>query len=479
MIKKGFIVLAIVLSVGIAIAGITPLVFGIKAENAYRDWVEHLVEFGDFRVVSTKYNRGWFNSRAETVLEFSRRNKPILTFIEHDHLVHGPLALNDIFRGGASFEPFLARVKTQVWGEAKNEPELESMLQLLPPLEIETVFQLQGNCTSSISMQSFSYRHENLKESLTWKGLTGHSSFTREGSKTEVDLNLPGAELVDEDFSSSFADAGISLDSEDMENSKGRLYSISFKAKNAEIHNFSVDSGGIESVFLGGLETSWSSSTRNGLITGSQEIGFDKLILNDSNQIGPGEFKFTALNIDLKAFNGIRSSIYGSGAELLRDSEGGFAILGSVMKYLPQLAHDGPEFEIKKLSLVTPDGNLSGRAKIYLDSESSQLEHNPFYLIYAINAEAMLSIPKPMFESIIKEITRAELREASIEERKQPPAGDRLNRLVRSASDKRIKTLLRLNIFTFKDDKYELNLAYSKGLLELNGKSITTPLISP
>ena len=476
MIRKISVALAIIVLFLICTVGITTYVFGIKAEDAYHKWVEHWADVSNLRVVSKKYDRGWFSSNAETIFEYSSGNKPILTLSEYDYVIHGPIALKGISQREIKLEPFLAHIKTEIKGQLNNRPELADMLKLLPPLEIDTVFSFRGNGTSNISMQSFSYRHENLKESLNWKGLSGNSSFVPKGNKLRMDLNFPGLEIKDEDFSSSFSDAEIALDLEDAENKiNGQLDSISLNTKNIEIHNFSLGSDEIQLLSLNGLKSSWSSVVKNGLIIGSQKIGIDRLILNDSNRFGPGAFEFSVRNIDAKAFNDIKKSIYDSGGEVISDQQQGLAMLSGIIKYLPQLADDHAGFEITKLSLITPDGEFMANAKVYIDGKSSQLKLNPFYAIDAVNADAMISVPKVMFEHIIKEITREEIKETIKRKGEEMPAEDELSSIVESAANEKVKGLLDLNIFALDDEKYELRLIYSKGVLELNEKSIPIP----
>lgn len=480
MIRKFAIVLATIVFISILVVGVTPFVFGIRSENAYDKWVKNWAEVTNLRVVSKKYDRGWFSSDAETVFEYSRGGKPILTLTEYDNVIHGPIALKGILQGKIKLEPFLAHIKTEVRGELNNRSELADMLKLLPPLEIDTVFSLQGNGTSNIYMQSFSYRHENLKESLNWKGLSGSSSFVPKGNKLRMDINLPGLEIIDEDFSSSFSNAEVALNLEDAENKiNGQLDSISFKTKNIEIHNFSLGSEEIQLLSLNGLESSWSSVVKDELINGSQKIGFDNLAVNESNQFGPGTFEFSVRNIASDAFHEINKSIDSLGGDVITDQQKGLRTLGSIMKFLPRFADDHAEFEITKLSLNTTDGEFMAKAKVYIDGSSSQLKLNPFYAIEAVNADAMVSVPKSMFEHIIKEIAREEIKEAIKRKGEQMPDEDLLSSIAESASNEKIKSLLQLNIFVLDDEKYEIKLVYSKGVLELNGKSIPIPFVSP
>lgn len=480
MIRKFSIILAIIVFITILAVGVSTFVFGIKAENAYSKWVEHWAEVSNLRVVSKKYDRGWFSSNAETIFEYSKGDRPILTLSEHDYVVHGPIALKDILQRKIKLEPFLAHIKTEVRGQLNNRSELADMLKLLPPLEIDTVFSFRGDGISNISMQSFSYRHENLKEFLTWKGLSGNSSFVPKGNKLRMDLNLPGLEIVDEDFSSSFSNVEIALNLEDAKNkTNGQLDSLTFKAKNVEIHNFSLGSDEMQLLSLNGLESSWSSVMKDGLINGSQKFGFDKLTVNESNKFGPGAFEFSVRNIASDAFHDINKSIDSLSGEVITHQQKRLRTMGTIVKYLPRLADDHAEFEITKLSLTAPDGEFVANAKVYIDGKGSQLKLNPFYAIEAVRANAMVSVPKSMFEHIIKEIAREEIKEAIKQKGEQMPDEDVLSSIAESAANEKVKGLLQLNVFVLDDEKYELKLVYGKGVLELNGKSFTIPFVSP
>jgi hypothetical protein len=91
----------------------------------------------------------------------------------------------------------------------------------------------------------------------------------------------------------------------------------------------------------------------------------------------------------------------------------------------------------------------------------------------------MVSVPKAMFELIIKEIAREEIKEAINQKGGQMPDEDVLSSIAESAANEKVKGLLQLNIFVLDDEKYELKLVYGKGVLELNGKSLTIPFVPP
>ncbi len=471
------IIIVLILILGV---GVTPFVFGIKAENAYRKWVKDWAELTDLRVVSTKYDRGWFSSEAETTYEYRRRDIPILMLNEHDSVVHGPMTLKGIWKQGIKLEPFLAHIKTELRGQLKNPSELADMLGLLPPLEIDTVFSIQGNGKSSISMQPFSYRHKNLKESLTWSGLSGDSIFVPKGNILRMDFVFPGLEIMDDGFSLSFSKGEVDVDLQDEENKlNGQHNSISLKTENIEVRNFSLGSSEIRSLSLDGLESSWSSVRKNGLTNSSQKIGIARLTFNESNKFGPGTFEFSVSNIPSDALHEISKSIDVLGGEFIRDELKRLRLFSMVMRYLPQLADHQTEFEITRLSLAAPDGEFMAHAKVYIDGEGSRLKLNPFYAMEALHADATVTVPKGMLERVIKEITKEEIKEAIKQSGEQMPDDDVIASMAETAANEKVDGLLKLNIFELDDEKYELKLAYSKGRLELNGKSIPIPMLSP
>lgn len=480
MVRRFSMILVVIVIFLILAVGITPFVLGIKAENAYGKWVEQWAEVSNLRVVSKKYDRGWFSSDAETIFEYSNGDRPILTLTERDYVVHGPIDLNEILQRKIGLEPFLARIETEVGGQLSNPSGLADMLKLLPPIKIDTVFSFQGNATSNISMQSFSYRHENLKEFLTWKGLTGNSIFIPEGNKIRLGLNLPGLEIKDEDFSSSFNNLEISLNVENAKNRiNGPLDSVSLKVKSIEIRNLLLGLDEIQLLSLNGLESSWSSSVKDGLVNSTQKFGFDNLIVNQSNKLGPGVFEFSVRNIASEVYNDINKSVDGLGGGVIIDRQKGLRTLGILAKNLPRLAGDHAEFEITRVKLGTPDGELMAHAKIYIDGKGSTLRLSPFYAVEAINADATVSVPKAMFDGIIREIAREEVKKAIKEKGEQVPDEEVLNSRVESAANEKVNSLLKQNVFLPDDDKYELKLIYNKGTFELNGKSVPIDLPSP
>jgi len=287
-------------------------------------------------------------------------------------------------------------------------------------------------------------------------------------------------EIVDEDFSSSFSNAEISLNLEDPKDKiNGPLDSVSLKTKNVEIHNFSLGSDEIQLLSLNRLESSWSSAVKDGLVNGTQKFGFDNLIVNEANKLGPGAFEFSVRNIASEVYREINKSVDRLGGEVVTNRQKGLRTLGIIAKYLPRLADDHAEFEITKLSVGTPDGELMAHAKIYIDGKGSVLRLSPFYAVEAVNADAMVSVPKAMFEDIIREIAREEVKEAIKEKGGQIPDEEVLSSLAESSANEKVKGILQLNIFVPDVDKYRLKLVYSKGVFELNGKSVPIPLPSP
>ena len=82
-------------------------------------------------------------------------------------------------------------------------------------------------------------------------------------------------------------------------------------------------------------------------------------------------------------------------------------MVGKSLELLGVLARRSPEFEIKRLSLHSERGELTGRAKLVIDGSRSNIAENPLLLLTAVRGDAELHVPagyvRPLLAPIIRQ----------------------------------------------------------------------------
>jgi len=460
---KKFAVLATAL---LTLALGAPAVIGFKAEARYQLAIDRIQQSG-VKVVSQRYDRGWFGSTAETGLLFVKpeevsasNDSDSLQFTLLSTISHGPLVSSGF--GLAEIDSEIKALK-----EAIFPPDY--------PATIHTLVDLVGNGRTRVNLPAAEITGSVQMPDLSFGGLFGEMAF----------------------------DAGF------------REMEVGFV-----LHSLSVSSAGQKLAELGETRLDSNSHTSvSGVLLGSGNFRVQRLLLSDAES--GDQMLVNELAIDLKsseeaeqvsAVAGYRvqrieigGEVYGpgllrlelsrlSGPVLVRlqqamaeikkqamtDAQRSMAQLGVVMNIGSELLKSDPAIAIKPLRLVTPDGTLEGELSLRGDGlRPADLSSIPA-LANKLIADLSLRMPEKLFRAMLIKQAGLKLDQqiaAIVEQGGEAPELDRdqLQQLVEHQVDEQLNHWLAQEIIQRDGSDLATLASLSSGLLTINGKTIPLP----
>ncbi len=176
------IVIVVVAALIAAVAAL-PYWFGMQAESAYEALLQKMTTGGEITVSSNNFQRGWFESTADTT--FTLTNLPMVSVTMLHRISHGPLPLDDDFQ----LQPLLARIKSQ------TSISLPGGTIKLPPVSGKTSVYLAGNSSTRLDMQPYKKVAPKAGETdtfdLEWKGMGGDFTLSADYKNVKGEMNAP------------------------------------------------------------------------------------------------------------------------------------------------------------------------------------------------------------------------------------------------------------------------------------------------
>lgn len=129
------------------------------------------------------------------------------------------------------------------------------------------------------------------------------------------------------------------------------------------------------------------------------------------------------------------------------------------MQMVIELLAKSPEFEIKQLAVKTDKGDINGRARLTFTGPGLHLGKNILAVLASMDANAELSVSKPLFMLIAENA----LNGGSAE---QPEESAKSN------ADGFVNGLLSSNIMISEDDSFKSIATYKHGILTVNGRKL-------
>ena len=463
--RRNRIILFVVVLLLLAIA-LTPYYFGIKAEEVYYRMVKKWSESWGIKLISTNYKRGWLESRSETMYSLNRGGEYKLDVKANDTIIHGPFVIGGIFDGDINLKPFLAMINSKVILKATSQNDFGNMLDLLPPVEIATIISLNGSGASNLYMPPFSYKNENNDESLNWEGFKGRVAFSRNFKKIGAVLQNPGLKTIDASGLFTINKVDLNFDLEMENNEINGDSTLGLKVKEIEFRREGLEVGQLSQVAISDLIFKDSSKVSEKTIDSSLIVKLDRVKSNFA-EYGPGTLEISFRNIDKAAVVEIQKSL---------NKDNDQKDFNFVLKNLIDLIARSPEIEIKQLSMLSPEGEITGSAFLRIKGSDSQ-GLNPFSILSSINAEARISVPSKFFINTLEMIEKQKLQEEFKKTSQEGMMERDLDEIARSAAKKEAESLLHQNMFVFKDNRYELVATFNNGQLILNGQALLLPLL--
>lgn len=364
-----------------------PWWFGREAENAFRGALERAAAQGTFTITLTRYERGWTESSAETVLRHAWL--PIEIPVQH-RIHHGPLPLAALLGGELNQLPAQALIQSEL-----RPPAFAGVS--LPPLSAHTLVALDGETVIALAQPAFK------NAALAWQGLSGEIRTDREWKRVRAEISAPGLALQPASGNTVTA-TGMRLQSDLTQGSGGQYLGEGTFAFD------SIELGGAPlPARVKGLNISSRTQATGDTLTASLGYRFADASLGD-RKLGPAELSLELRRLDaaaLKRFEDELNAIY---RRKLPPDQTSLMVLGKTLELAGTLARKSPEAEITRLSFKYGGEELRARAKFLLDGSRGDLTENPLLILTALRGEAEVSMPATVLKPLLAPLILADLR---------------------------------------------------------------------
>ena len=428
--KKGIIALLVVLAL---IVLILPGIVGMLAEKSVDEQIEWAkLENQDLVITTERFDRGWFSSAGRHRIELvSSANAPVVrdmlgvadtdsmpALIIDTELRHGPIALASLADENTSLMPGLANAVSTLSIDAGAG----EMIEL--PGKVYSSLSLAGDLHSTYKLSA------GTKDVATW----GDVSIDFESLASIGDYAYDGAieslQIDEDDGQFKLTDMSFS----------GDLKMSEFDFAVGDMHlsfdNLTITSGLAMPTSIGPLVFDTTSVVNDGRVDSSSEL---RLTVDNIPSVG-------RIDLDTKlAIDGVKGEALKRLIQRLQRVQGSAdpaAAMSSAQTELLDILAAGADLRIERLDVTLPQGTIKSVVNIkFLESDSADFGWTS--LLLALEADAQFEIPETIANMAIM---------------LSPQAGA-------------VEGFLRKN-----GDVYELDAAYKKGLLTVNGVPLPIPI---
>ncbi len=431
----------------------------------------------------TSYNKGLFDSTAtaEVTLDPAKLNsnvntqiiptdKPITIQLEHT-IYHGPFAFKAPNFDPA--QPVAAYIKTKVNTDANKELKpIISKLWKTTPFKINSKVSFSGIVETTVEIAPIDLSSPNQMK-VKWTGaksVISHNTSTNSFSSA-IDA---GGISIEEDDNFALID-GIkgavsgSFDAGNFMNSKAgyTISSIMIEANTSNPEKMIKGS-------LNQLAVKAGNEIKGNQLTSFINISAKDAVFNN-DKYGPAELQLDLRKIDAEAAKTLQKDLEMAKAEVAKQGlppeAAMFVAQQKLMEALPKLLKLGPEIEISKLELNTPQGKVDGYSKISLDLGGKQVPANPMELIPMIAINTKVSAPASLIEMILAASAKKDIRrDLSMTGELATP--EQLEEMAMNKAKSQIEAVTAQNAITRNGDKLVGTYRLKQGVLNLNGMEI-------
>jgi len=437
---KILFLLVIILIVVVCLSTI-PYWTGIEAERQFTHFNESFYPTVNLKPLDTTYQRGWFHSKAETLVE-------TLGFSDVGANQQRLLLVHEIDHGFIPLQSVL--IRTTLYPNTGvdaplNKPESEEEGSLL---EVRTAIQVNGDSVSTLSMPTLAINDQNAR--LQWQGLQGSVYVKRNFALLQADIYMPQVQL--ETLQGEIVIHGVMLNAE-LQPNQSVLMSGRGSLSIAEVQLKGKQTSFVK---LEGIKLEGSNHVENDYLTVLLKTGLQKIQV-ETERYGPGYSDFELHHWHLPTLSRIKNIVTEIRNQGLSPQQ---QINVAMFKLMPEgvgLLKQTPELAMTRLHFITNEGELQGTVRLKMepfDSHIFALLMNPSMLLNALNAEVDLQISQSLYNWT---------QESSFETARQNRLGQYL------------KTLLSQGILipaADQSDYYRSQIQLKEGILEVNGQQL-------
>jgi len=445
------------------LAGV-PLLFSIKASDAYDLLASQVETSGQFILQKDNYKRGYFSSSSGATVKINwdsvlsgrmdkmRDSLEVFDFrVSHD-ILHGPFPR--IMQG--NFRPAQALIITRLDLTDEAKDKLSSLFPDGHPVVFSSWIEFSGDSQTEISASSF--EASNQGGTLVSQGLQGTINFFSSQTRIQSQLDMP---LLS--FQSGKGEnikfAGLKLTADTLPDASGiNIGDMSFSIDEISVTSTPQSTNPLN-LKLGKLKA--NSAAR---ITGNKLLGITKFIIKDlvfsGQQFGPVNYEISVDNIDVDIIKQIQQAMDEIQQSDMPDEQKQMMVAGKMMSLLPALLQSGPTMDIKEISFHFNNEITRLQAELRINPDLLIKDAPPVLLLQALDVDAHITLPKALLAALPQPKPRLALSADSTvtPPQKKPGPAQRMERLTQQG------------FFNTDGRYYRSRILFKQGRLTLNGQ---------
>jgi len=445
-------------------------VLGGQARDHYFAIFEDYGNLGTITLSNLSYERGFSSSTAETLIElkgFPKTEDEDLDLPESFAVVlahtlnHGPFP-----GGGPALATLETRVKeVRVDGEVLKEAEQEMPLLFKPFSHARIAF--DGSVNEHTEFAAI--KGETDEFSYHWKGLTSDSEYSSKTKRLISNLSMPGLTIGDEDVTVNFAGLNGRF------NLVETLPKLFLGSSELAFGSFSIKNQKTpdESVEMESLLVSANSSYAEGQIKIRELIKLGKInVLGES--YGPGLLDLEFNNLDAQALSDIQEQVLAFyQSEDIYDSDVVLSkLLPIYIGFGEQVLAGNPEFNIRELTFIAPQGTVEGNAQVKFNGHEGITLDDTLALIQGLDAAAELTADESLIVAYLIADTKPKLAEYQELGILPEMTEEELEEMAEEQASQQIEALLLQNLLIRDGEKLRFKASYKEGMALLNGQPV-------
>jgi uncharacterized protein YdgA (DUF945 family) len=448
---------------------ITPGVVGFSAETRYRALVDGMAKNG-LEVVNTQYQRGWFESTADTEFriplagdgEALPDGAPTeIRFSLHSDIKHGPLSSNG--------DLVVAQVQSGL--QTGGEP-------LFPDLEggiFKTDIKLDGSGRLTADLPAMQSEPQPGKPGIQFEGLTGHLTFNAGVTEMSLDLDMPQLAFSGTD-GQSFELQNLTLNSHSQQGVADLMFGEGrFAVQHVGFQNPLMGQG----VVLDNIDVNFNSDAQGKNVLFSIVYAFKALQVNDAVW-GPAVLEIRMENLSADALAKMQRQMEEINEGNLPPTGQGMAVLTVLMETASELLPSDPIVAIPRFRVQTPDGVVEGDMRLQSHGLAWAEIGDAATALGKLEMKASLRMPETLWRTLLEQQARQQIQEMAnlrrqLGEEVEPQSEEEIQELARLAAEQKLDSLLTQGLVVRTGSDVATVAGLSNGLLTVNGKTIPLP----
>lgn len=456
--KKPLIVTLIILGL---IAGI-PLIFSIKANQAYDILVNQVNHNGNLILQPDHYKRGYLSSTASATVKINwheilgKRSNTVnelfknLDFKISHQILHGPFP--KILDG--DFHTAQALIITTLDLSEDTKKKINGLFPDGRPVILHSWIELSNDSQTEISASSFETK--NNQGSLVWQGLKGTINYFVNQSRIQSQLDVPLFQYQSKQHDS-FSISGLHTDSDILRDESG----INIGNMNASLDGFTVSNShqNIGAFNLNVKQLNATSQTRinNNRLSSQAEFSVKSLMINDS-QFGPASYDLSVNNIDVNTIKLFQAEVEQINQSDMPAEQKKILLSGKMLSLLPDMLSHSPQLDIRQVSFYFGGEQFELNTMIRINPDLVKKDMPPVMLLQALDIEANITIPKALIAALPRPKPQLTL-----------SGGDTVTQTPgKPSASQRFERLTQQGYFNTDGRYYRTKLVFRQGKLTLN-----------